>query len=351
MSETHDVVNPKSKIQNPKSAHQTVLILDFGSQFTQLIARRVRENRVYCEVHPFDLPLEEIRRRQPVGLILSGGPPSVYEAGAPSADPELFDLGVPVLGICYGMQLLAHALGGRRRGVQPPRVRPRRDRDHRARPAVRGALRPRDRLDEPRRPGARRCRPAFLPPAGTDTCPVAAVRAPGAPGLRPPVPPRGRRTPPSGGHILRNFLYGVCGARGDWTMAHFHRADGRRRSASGSASDRVICGLSGGVDSSVAAALLQARRGRAVVCIFVDNGLLREGEAVRCCTSLRDGTRGSRSWRSTPAERFLAALAGVADPQEKRKLIGHIFIDVFKDEAQSDRRTPTSWPRGRSTPT
>src|SRR3954454_7549771 len=113
MSETQNALNPKSKIQNPKSAsHQSILILDFGSQFTQLIARRVRENRVYCEVHPFDFPLEEIRRRQPVGLILSGGPQSVYEEGAPSAKPELFGLGVPVLGICYGMQVMAHELGG-----------------------------------------------------------------------------------------------------------------------------------------------------------------------------------------------------------------------------------------------
>src|SRR5436305_13069401 len=113
MSETQDALNPKSKIQNPKSAsRQSILILDFGSQFTQLIARRVRENRVYCEVHPFDLPVEEIRRRGPIGVILSGGPQSVYEEGAPSASPELFALGAPVLGICYGMQVMAHEPGG-----------------------------------------------------------------------------------------------------------------------------------------------------------------------------------------------------------------------------------------------
>ena len=313
--------------------HQTVLILDFGSQFTQLIARRLRENRVYCEVHPFDLPVEEIRRRHPLGLILSGGPQSVYEAGAPSADPAMFRLGVPVLGICYGMQVMAHELGG---GVEGSSRRE----YGRAEIAI----------DEPgilfeglaacetvwmsHGDRVRRLPPAFRATASTGNAPIVAFEDAerGLYGIQ--FHPEVSHTV-SGGEILRNFLFGVCGARGDWRMASYLEeatATIRERVGEG----RVICALSGGVDSSVVAALLQRAVGERSTAIFVDTGVLRKDEAAQVVHSLRDGL-GIPVLAIDARERFLSALAGVEDPEQKRRTIGRLFIDVFKDEAAKIR--------------
>ncbi|MFL6194994.1 MAG: glutamine-hydrolyzing GMP synthase [Thermoanaerobaculia bacterium] len=311
-------------------SHQTVLILDYGSQFTQLIARRLRENRVYCEIHPFSVSVEEIRRRNPIGIILSGGPQSIYEEGAPSATPELFAVGVPVLGICYGMYVMAQVLGG---GVEGSRRR------EYGRAEVN--------IVEPGRlfEGLSACETVWMShgdrvrdlPAGfhvtatTTNAPVVAFEDPerGFYGIQ--FHPEVSHTV-SGGELLRNFLYGICGARGDWRMASYldeATATIRERVGDG----KVICALSGGVDSSVVAALLKSAVGDRSTAIFVDNGVLRKDEAVQVTHSLRDGL-GIPVLAIDARQRFLSELAGIEEPEKKRKTIGRVFIDVFKDEAR-----------------
>jgi GMP synthase (glutamine-hydrolysing) len=315
------------------SQHQTVLILDFGSQFTQLIARRVRENRVYCEVHPFDLPVAEIRRRRPLGVILSGGPQSVYEAGAPGATPELFQLGVPVLGICYGMQVMAHQLGG---GVEGS------DRREYGRAEISvvepgrlfEGLAARETVWMSHGDRIRGLPPGFRLTATTENAPVVAFEDAGRGLYGIQFHPEVSHTV-SGGELLRNFLFGVCGARGDWKMSSYVEeavATIRERVGEG----RVICALSGGVDSSVVAALLQRAVGERSTAIFVDNGVLRKDEAAQVLHSLRDGL-GIPILAVDARQRFLAELAGVEDPETKRRTIGRVFIDVFKDEAKRIR--------------
>jgi len=309
--------------------HQTVLILDFGSQFTQLIARRVREHRVYCEVHPFDYALDEIRRRQPIGVILSGGPQSVYDAGSPQVDPGIFALGVPVLGICYGMNLVAHTLGGE--------VEPATRREYGRAEAE---------IDKPGTifAGLGRRETVWMshgdhvarPPAGFEIC--ATSENAGIVGFEDPVRrifglqfhPEVSHTV-SGGAMLRNFLYHACGAHGDWVMASFleeeaaairERVDGRK----------VLCGISGGVDSAVTAALLKRAIGAQLVAVFVDTGLLRRGERLQVEQSLTAGL-GIAVTTADAGAAFLGALAGIEDPEAKRKTIGRVFIDVFAAEA------------------
>ncbi len=311
--------------------HQTLLILDFGSQFTQLIARRVRENRVYCEVQPFDMPLDEIRRRQPVGIILSGGPQSVYEPGAPDASPELFELGIPILGVCYGMQVMAHRLGGSVEGSS-----------HREYGRAEVSVVDPGRLFEGLsatetvwmshgdRVGA--MPPGFRVTATTTNAPVVAFENPerGMYGIQ--FHPEVSHTV-SGGELLRNFLYGICGASGDWRMSSYmEEAISTVREQVGEG--RVICALSGGVDSSVVAALLKRAVGDRSTAIFVDNGVLRKDEATQVVHSLHDGL-GIPIRAVDARERFLGELAGIEDPEKKRKTIGRVFIDVFKDEARS----------------
>ncbi|HEX7182709.1 MAG TPA: glutamine-hydrolyzing GMP synthase [Thermoanaerobaculia bacterium] len=314
-----------------EAGHQTLLILDFGSQFTQLIARRVRENRVYCEVHPFDLPLEEIRRRRPIGLILSGGPQSVYESGAPSAGPELFQLGMPVLGICYGMQVMAHRLGG---GVEGSSLRE----YGRAEIAVVEpgllfeGLAPCETVWMNHGDRVRDLPQGFRVTASTGNAPVVAFEDAerGLYGIQ--FHPEVSHTV-SGGEMLRNFLYRICGARGDWRMASYLEEAVRlvqERVGDG----KVICALSGGVDSSVVAALLKRAVGERSTAIFVDNGVLRKDEAAQVTRSLRDGL-GIPIRAVDARSRFLGELAGIEDPEKKRKTIGRVFIDVFKDEAKT----------------
>jgi GMP synthase (glutamine-hydrolysing) len=311
--------------------HQTVLILDYGSQYTQLIARRVRENRVYCEVHPFDLPLAEVRRRRPVGLILSGGPDSVYREGAPGADPDLFALGVPVLGICYGMGVMAHLLGGE---VEPS------DRREYGRAEIDLAggggllfagLGDRQTVWMSHGDRVRRLPEGFTATASTANAPVVACedRERGLWGIQ--FHPEVSHTV-SGGDMLRNFLYEACGATGDWGMASYLEEaveEVRRRVGD----ERVICGLSGGVDSSVVAALLTRAVGERMTAIFVDNGVLRKNEAAQVVHSLGDGL-GIPVRAVDARRRFLDALAGLTDPEAKRKAIGRVFIDVFEAEAK-----------------
>jgi GMP synthase (glutamine-hydrolysing) len=315
---------------NPEAGHQTVLILDFGSQFTQLIARRVRENRVYCEVHPFNLPVEEIRRRKPIGVILSGGPQSVYEAEAAHPEPVLFDAGVPMLGICYGMQVMAHQLGGAVEGsshreygraevsvVEPGRLF--------------NGLSACETVWMSHGDRVRDLPPGFRVTASTVNAPVVGFENPerGFYGIQ--FHPEVSHTV-SGSEILRNFLYGVCGAQGDWRMASYLE-EAVRTVREKVGEGRVICALSGGVDSSVVAALLNRAVGDRSTAIFVDNGVLRKDEAGQVTRTLRDAL-GVPVLAIDARERFLSELAGVEEPEQKRKIIGRVFIDVFKDEAK-----------------
>jgi GMP synthase (glutamine-hydrolysing) len=311
--------------------HETILVLDFGSQYTQLIARRVRENRVYCEIHPYDMPLDEIRRRAPLGIILSGGPDSVYSEGAPRRDREIFELEIPTLGICYGMQLAAHALGGSvERAAHREYGRAEIDVDRTG--VLFQGLAERetvwmshgDRIVEP---------PAgFRVLASTGNAPVVAFEDPERKIWGIQFHPEVAHTV-HGGEVLRNFLYGACGASGEWRMADFLDeavASVRETVREGT----VICALSGGVDSSVVAALLQRAIPGRFQSIFVDNGLLRKNEAQHVMHVLGDELR--LPIRLVDARRqFLDALAGTTDPERKRKVIGHTFIEVFEQEARS----------------
>lgn len=314
----------------PLPESERVLILDFGSQYGQLIARRVREQNVFCQIVRHDIKAERVAELKPKGLIFSGGPASVYETGAPRCDPRIFDLGVPVLGICYGMQLACQVLGGD--------VKPATSREY-GRAHVRVLEADSLFVGVPQETivwmshgdQVQSVSGDFLPLASTDTCPMAAVRHRSRPVFGLQFHPEVSHTP-FGGQILRNFLVGVCGCQGLWQMQSFiDQTVTQLRQRIGS--HRVICGLSGGVDSSVAAAMLVKAVGAQVACIFVDNGLLRQGENEAVRRTFRDNFHADLHVVDARA-RFLEALKGVIDPQEKRRIIGHVFIDVFKDEAK-----------------
>lgn len=309
-----------------------VAILDFGSQYSQLIARRVRDNHVYSELLAPATKAAELHARGVRGIILSGGPASVYEPGAPRCDPAIFELGVPILGICYGMQIACQVLGGdvgASKMREFGRVRVRVDRSEGVLAHLPAELSVwmshGDRVDQVSRD--------FITLASSDACPIAAVRHKTRPVFGVQFHPEVTHTP-LGAQIIRNFLYDVCGCTGDWKVANFiEDAVERVRLQVGPAA-RVICGLSGGVDSSVAAALVQRAIGDRLVCIFVDNGLLRRNESRVVEATFRDHFR--MTLRVVDArERFLAELGGVVDPQQKRRIIGRVFIEVFQHEARS----------------
>ncbi len=308
--------------------HQTIVVLDFGSQYTQLIARRLREMSVYSEILPPTTPVAEIARRKPAGVILSGGPKSVFEPGAPLVDPEVLALGTPTLGICYGMHLLTHTLGGKV-GSAP----------HREFGNAVVALSEEGRLFEGL-PGSLKvwashgdfvaaAPPGFDVVATSANAPVAAMedRGRGFYGLL--FHPEVAHTE-HGADILRRFAFDVCGCTGDWTMASFvDESIGRIRATVGDG--RVVCGLSGGVDSTVAAVLLHRAIGDRLTCIFVDNGLLRFDEATQVRTRFERLRLPLEFVDAT--DLFLDRLAGVTDPERKRKIIGATFIDVFEKRA------------------
>jgi GMP synthase (glutamine-hydrolysing) len=310
---------------------EKILVLDFGSQTTQLIARRVREARVYCEIHPCTMPLEEVRAFQPKGVILSGGPASVYAPDAPTVDPGVLELGVPVLGICYGMQIITHLLGGRvargeKREYGPAKLE-----------VVKPAGLLREMGGEKRLPvwmshGDRieRLPEGFESLGVTANSPVAAMGDVDRRLYGVQFHPEVHHTP-QGAAMLAGFVLGECGCKPVWTMAGFAEttvADFRERLAG----KKVLCALSGGVDSSVVALLLHKAIGRDLVAVFVDNGLLRAGEVSEVAGVFRDAF-GLNLTVVDAAQRFLDRLAGVSDPEEKRRIIGHTFIEVFEEEA------------------
>ena len=313
-----------------RTAAQRVLVLDFGSQYAQLIARRVREQNVYCELVRHDISAERLAELAPMGLILSGGPASVYVEGAPKCDPELFKLGIPILGICYGMQLACQALGGQVDNAP-----------------AREYGRAECQISEPDELFADVARQTqvwmshgdqvaniagdFVSLASTDTCPYAAIKHRKLPIYGLQFHPEVTHTP-EGSKVLANFLRRICGTTGTWKLGDF-AAESIARIRQQVGDDRVICGLSGGVDSSVVAAMLAEAIGPRLSCILVDNGLLRQDEEKSVLEEFSQHFQ--TDLHVVKAEdRFLDALAGVTEPQEKRRRIGHEFIECFAAEAR-----------------
>jgi GMP synthase (glutamine-hydrolysing) len=307
-----------------------VLVVDFGAQYAQLIARRVRECHVYSEIVPFDAPIEELEALRPAGLVLSGGPASVYEPGAPAVDPRLFDLGTPVLGICYGQQAMARALGGhvehtglREYGRTTLRV------------SEPGTLLADLSIEQPvwmsHGDTVTAAPPGFAVTASTDSTPVAAMEAPerGLFGVQ--FHPEVAHTP-RGLDVLKRFLYDGCGLLPEWTPANvIERAVERIRLQVGEG--HALCALSGGVDSSVAALVVHKAIGKNLTCVFVDHGLLREGEAEQVVDTFGEHFQVPLV-NADRSARFLARLRGVTDPEQKRKVIGELFIRSFEEIAR-----------------
>ncbi|MDQ3409599.1 MAG: glutamine-hydrolyzing GMP synthase [Actinomycetota bacterium] len=311
------------------AAVDEVVVLDYGGQYSQVIARRIRECGVFSELLPHHVGPDEVARRRPKGLILSGGPASVYADGAPALDPRLLELGIPVLGICYGMQLLAHALGGQ---VQPADDAEYGRADLRVleRGRLFGGLPVEQTCWMSHRDAVLRAPDGFTPLASSEASPVAAFESleRGIWGIQ--FHPEVSHTP-FGRDILDAWLRDVCGADMAWTAASVIE-DQVQRIRAQVGEGRVICGLSGGVDSSVAALLVHRAIGDQLTCVFVDHGLMRKNEGEQVVASFRD--RFKIDLRAVDAEdRFLARLAGVSDPEAKRKAIGGEFIRVFEEEA------------------
>jgi len=316
---------------SPWDRHDLVVVIDFGAQYSQLIARRVRECRVYCEIWPHTTPVSRLAERGAKGVILSGGPASVYGNGAPGISHELFELGIPVLGICYGMQLMAKLLGGK--------VAPAQKREFgKAKLSLAG--------DDPLLAGFERSGaecwmshgdlveqppPGFKVLAWTENTPVAAMGSPERRLYGVQFHPEVTHTP-KGKRLFENFLFEICRCEPSWTMGSFiESAVEQIRAQVGTG--RVVCALSGGVDSSVAAALVYKAIGDQLTTIFVDHGFLRKGEAEQVASTFR-GRFGESFIHVDARERFLSKLEGVAEPERKRKLIGEEFIRVFEEEAE-----------------
>jgi len=312
--------------------NQKILVLDFGGQYNQLIARRVRECNVYCEVKPYDMSLKEIRAYDPIGIIFTGGPSSVYEAGSPQVDPGVFDLGLPILGICYGCQLMAHVLGGKVTAAQDDTAREYGKTETCFDPSCklfRGL--PENSVTWMSHGDYMAKVPeGFRLVAHSQACPTVGIcdEERGFYGVQ--FHPEVNHTE-YGKDMLHNFLYEVCGAKGDWTMSDYKKeaiAAVRAKVGDG----KVLLALSGGVDSSVAAALLAEAVGNQLTCVFVDHGLMRknEGDEVEAAFSRWD----LNFVRVNAEARFLEKLCGVTDPERKRKIIGEEFIRVFEQEAK-----------------
>jgi GMP synthase (glutamine-hydrolysing) len=318
-------VNPPVDIRT-----KTIVIIDFGSQYSRLIARRVRESNTYCEIIPHDAGSEILTKQDVIGVILSGGPSSVYEEGAPMAQAWVYDAGVPVLGICYGMQLMAHQLGGKvEAGTEHEYGHAVIHKDGQNNPLFEGLdneipvwMSHGDRIEE--------LPPGFRSLAYSENSPIAVMGNEEGTYFGIQFHPEVAHTP-QGSEILRNFVFGVCKGAGDWTPAHFV-TDAIDRIKQRVGDGKVICALSGGVDSTVAAALIHRAIGDRLTCIFVDNGLMRRDEADRV-KNVFASQLGVNLIFIDATERFLGALKGVTDPEVKRKAIGEEFIKVFEEVA------------------
>lgn len=308
---------------------ETVIVLDFGGQYNQLIARRIRECHVYCEMLPYSTPLNKILEKQPKGIIFSGGPASVYEEGAPKIDPKIYQLGIPILGICYGMQLMAHDLGGvvkkaenREYGKTMTKI-------------IGQGMIFKGFEDEVQTWMSHGVKVDATPEgfeilAKTNDTPVAAMGNCAKKLYGVQFHPEVRHTP-QGMDMLKSFLYDVCEVKPEWTMSSFID-DQIREIRETVGKSKVLCALSGGVDSSVAAALVQRAVGDQLTCVFVNHGLLRKGEAEQVEITFREGFN-MKLICVDAVDRFLDKLKGVSDPEKKRKIIGEEFIRVFEDEA------------------
>jgi GMP synthase (glutamine-hydrolysing) len=311
---------------------ETIIVLDFGAQYAQLIARKVRQCRVYCEILPFDAPIEEILAHNPKGIIFSGGPSSVYEVEAPQCADDLFHSGVPILGICYGHQLMAHMMGGK---VTPADKREfgKTELDVAKNAPLYGDLNRQlicwmshgDYVLEPP--------PGFIGTAETVSCPVASMANVDKKLFGVQYHPEVTHTP-WGIEIIRNFLYEYCGCTGQWTIENFVETETERiRARVGDG--KVLCALSGGVDSAVAAVLLSKAIGKQVTCLFVNHGFLRKDEAQQVCDTFTKQFSDINFHYVDASKQFLKLLEGVVSPEEKRKKIGNEFVAVFERETRS----------------
>ncbi len=313
-------------------ARQSVLILDYGSQYTQLIARRIRESSVYCEIHPGTISVDKIRAIAPSAIILSGGPQSVYGADSPKSDPALFGLGLPVLGICYGEQLMAHQLGGKVESSNEREYGPA-ELEIGDSVGILASFKPGEKINVWMSHGDRLTQlpPGFRPIGKSGNAPLAAIADPARKLYGIQFHPEVAHTP-RGLEILKSFLFDVAGLTPSWTPGSFVDEAIAKIKEQVPANARVICGLSGGVDSSVAAVLCHRALGDRLVCIFVDNGLLREGEFESVTAMMRQHFHLNLI-PVDARQQFLTELAGVTDPEKKRKTIGRVFIDVFDEHA------------------
>ena len=312
--------------------HETILVIDFGGQYNQLIARRVRENHIYCEVRSYKTPIEEIEAIAPKGIIFTGGPNSAYLESSPRMDKRIFELGIPVLGICYGVQFMAHCLGGEIASAEDSSL----SEFGRTDTFVDSKAVLFDKFDKKlvtwmsHNDYIKRLPKGFEVIACTAKCPYAAIADVSKKLYGVQFHPEVNHTE-RGSEIIRNFLYGVCGCKGDWTMESY--AETAIRDIAQKVGDgRVLLALSGGVDSSVACKLMAKAVGDKLTCIFVDHGLMRKNEGDEVEAAF--GGSGVNFIRINAAERFLTKLKGVAEPEQKRRIIGEEFIRVFEDEAR-----------------
>lgn len=311
---------------------ELVIVLDFGGQYNQLIARRVRECSVYCEVHPYTLSLDEIREMDPRGIIFTGGPNSVYKDDSPRCGKEIFDLGIPILGICYGSQLMAYMLDGTVENAPVSEYgKTEVEVDHSS--LLFGDVETKTICWMSHTDYIASAPEGFTITATTPVCPVASMEDPGRKLYATQFHPEVMHTA-EGMKMLHNFVYKVCGCHGDWQMSSFvdDTITSIRQKVGGG---KVLCALSGGVDSSVAAVLLSKAIGKQLTCVFVDHGLLRknEGDEVEAVFG-PDGPYDLNFIRVNAQERFYSRLAGVTEPEQKRKIIGEEFIRVFEEQAK-----------------
>mgnify|MGYP004443185137 FL=1 len=308
---------------------ELVIVVDFGGQYNQLIARRVRENHVYCEVYPYHKAVAKIKELQPQGIIFTGGPASVYEENAPKIEADVFELGIPVLGLCYGMQFMAQTLGGEVRHADRREFGKTETDVDTSSPLFKG-LAAKEIVWMSHQDYVAKLPAGFSIVAHSENCPVAAMQNTERKLYAMQYHPEVLHTE-HGKEMLHNFLFEVCGCTGSWTMANYAKtAVAHIKETVGDG--KVVLALSGGVDSSVAAALISKAVGSQLTCIFVDHGLLRKNEGDEVEAAFKDS--GMNFVRVDASERFLGKLAGVTDPERKRKIIGEEFIRVFEDEGR-----------------